>query len=144
MALITCRDCKKEFSTDSKDCPNCGAKKPSNAGKLLLIFLLLLFIIQGVAARLPSNSPLAVSAPTVSPTTPKISNVVPKQTDACDATPQQQKALGSLIRSFGYDCSIVNGVCPYLLGKGATVFCNNNFYSFEIENHGGKWSVTAD
>lgn len=28
MALISCKDCKKEFSTDAKKCPHCGANKP--------------------------------------------------------------------------------------------------------------------
>lgn len=28
MALITCKDCQKEFSTEAKQCPHCGAKKP--------------------------------------------------------------------------------------------------------------------
>lgn len=28
MALITCKDCQKEFSTDAKACPHCGAKAP--------------------------------------------------------------------------------------------------------------------
>ena len=27
MALVTCKDCNKEFSNDAKRCPNCGAKK---------------------------------------------------------------------------------------------------------------------
>lgn len=27
MALITCKDCQREFSTDAKRCPSCGAKK---------------------------------------------------------------------------------------------------------------------
>ena len=27
MALIICKDCKKEFSDDAKRCPHCGAKK---------------------------------------------------------------------------------------------------------------------
>lgn len=30
MALITCKDCKKEFSTDAKRCLHCGAKKPGS------------------------------------------------------------------------------------------------------------------
>lgn len=29
MALIICKDCKKEFSSDAKRCPHCGAKKPA-------------------------------------------------------------------------------------------------------------------
>lgn len=28
MALVTCKDCGKEFSTDAKRCPNCGANPP--------------------------------------------------------------------------------------------------------------------
>ena len=50
MALIKCKDCKKEFSTDAKRCPHCGATKLkrfrfrkflfSGAG----IFFLLVFI----------------------------------------------------------------------------------------------------
>jgi hypothetical protein len=28
MALITCKECQKEFSTDAKRCPNCGANSP--------------------------------------------------------------------------------------------------------------------
>lgn len=35
MALITCKDCKKEFSTDAKKCPHCGANKPPGKGCLL-------------------------------------------------------------------------------------------------------------
>lgn len=35
MALITCKDCEKPFSTDAKHCPNCGAKKPGAKGYLL-------------------------------------------------------------------------------------------------------------
>jgi hypothetical protein len=30
MALITCKHCEKEFSSDAKRCPNCGAKKRYN------------------------------------------------------------------------------------------------------------------
>ncbi len=31
MALIKCKDCEKEFSTDAKKCPHCGAKKVRKA-----------------------------------------------------------------------------------------------------------------
>ncbi len=37
MALIICKDCSKEFSSDAKRCPHCGAKKPLN--KLIKYFL---------------------------------------------------------------------------------------------------------
>ena len=43
MALITCKDCKKEFSTDAKRCPHCGAKKVSKH-YILKTFVIILFI----------------------------------------------------------------------------------------------------
>lgn len=43
MALITCKDCKKEFSTDAKRCPHCGAYKPKSYS-ITKAFLILLFI----------------------------------------------------------------------------------------------------
>lgn len=43
MALITCKDCKKEFSTDAKRCPHCGANKPAGKG-CLIVFMGLLAI----------------------------------------------------------------------------------------------------
>ena len=35
MALIKCKDCGKEFSTDAKVCPHCGAKKPKRKSNVL-------------------------------------------------------------------------------------------------------------
>ena len=37
MALITCKDCSKEVSTDAKSCPNCGAKVPQKTSLLVKI-----------------------------------------------------------------------------------------------------------
>jgi len=45
MALIKCKDCKKEFSTDARRCPNCGAYKPtSKVVKIFWYFWLISFI----------------------------------------------------------------------------------------------------
>ena len=44
----------------------------------------------------------------------------------------------------GYDCAAVNFLCPYALSEGFDVWCNDNRYHFQIENHGGKWSAKAD
>lgn len=44
MALIDCWECGKQISDKAKQCPNCGAKKKSNIGKLFL-----LLIVVGVA-----------------------------------------------------------------------------------------------
>jgi RNA polymerase subunit RPABC4/transcription elongation factor Spt4 len=49
MALIFCKDCKKEFSSDATKCPHCSARKPRGAadkfirwvgGALVVIFLI--------------------------------------------------------------------------------------------------------
>ncbi len=47
MALIICKDCKKEFSTDAKKCPHCGAKKytPHYFFKGLIIFVFICWIV---------------------------------------------------------------------------------------------------
>jgi hypothetical protein len=45
MALITCKDCKREFSTDAKRCPHCGAKQPSSSLKFVVMTLLVVGII---------------------------------------------------------------------------------------------------
>jgi hypothetical protein len=46
MALIVCKDCSKEFSTDAKRCPNCGARKPKKKSYLKwLIYLVLIYFI---------------------------------------------------------------------------------------------------
>lgn len=44
MALISCKDCPKDFSTDSKRCPHCGAKKPKPHGRLKKLFVIIFFI----------------------------------------------------------------------------------------------------
>jgi hypothetical protein len=65
--------------------------------------------------------------------------------DSCReyVTDRQREAAASLIRRSGYDCRAVDSMCPYILSEGFTVACNNFRYVFEIENHGGRWSVKA-
>ena len=50
MALIKCYECGAEISTGAKACPHCGAKRKSQAGKLLLIFILLGMAIMTVGS----------------------------------------------------------------------------------------------
>ena len=46
MALIPCKECGNEISTDAKACPNCGAKVPHTKWWLWgsLTFILVIFI----------------------------------------------------------------------------------------------------
>jgi TPR repeat protein len=58
-------------------------------------------------------------------------------------TETQRDIAAKYIRSLGYDCSVVDDMCPYSFSEGYTVYCNHNRYKFLLENHGGKWSVEA-
>ena len=53
MALISCKDCKKEFSNDAKRCPHCGAKKP-NPHYIIKGFMILVLIVW-ISGRLNSH-----------------------------------------------------------------------------------------
>jgi hypothetical protein len=67
MALITCKDCKKEYSSDSNRCVHCGAKKPSKIVKYGGRFLVGIFALSFFSTLTHSNSaPQAsqASAPT--------------------------------------------------------------------------------
>jgi hypothetical protein len=65
--------------------------------------------------------------------------------DVCKSTTKQKNAARKFIESFGYDCSVVNLMCSasYFV-KDAIVHCNNGLYTFNLENHGGVWSVKTD
>jgi hypothetical protein len=74
MALITCKDCKKEFSTDVRRCPHCGAKKPaSKIVKYGLTFIVLIFVIaqfEGQKAIKQAEQRHAASNPAPPPVQP--------------------------------------------------------------------------
>lgn len=57
MALITCKDCKKEISTDAERCPNCGARRRRNIGCLpiaiIMLFLACVFFAGGSHDPMP-------------------------------------------------------------------------------------------
>lgn len=59
MALIECKECKKEISDGAKICPNCGAKtekaKKSNKRVAIIISCVLLLIILSVASMFIIN-----------------------------------------------------------------------------------------
>jgi hypothetical protein len=53
MGLITCKDCQKEFSTDAKQCPHCGADRPkakTGCIPVAVAALLVLFLISVVGS----------------------------------------------------------------------------------------------
>jgi hypothetical protein len=68
-----------------------------------------------------------------------------KLDEPCNSSAAQKHTAREFIRQAGYDCRTVDYMCSstYFV-KEATVSCNNHLYKFELENHGGKWSVQPD
>jgi hypothetical protein len=60
----------------------------------------------------------------------------------CQPPIKKREIAASFIRAAGYDCVNVDTMCSYTFSEGYTVFCDHR-YQFEIENHGGKWSVRS-
>jgi len=65
MALIVCKECKKEFSTDAKCCPHCGARNASGFLKSILIsfvglivFIILVSIARNFDKKSASSNPI--------------------------------------------------------------------------------------
>ncbi len=62
MALIICQDCGKEVSSSARKCPHCGRRLKISLGKILLFFLLAIFLIPiilvaiNTAVNLSSNN----------------------------------------------------------------------------------------
>jgi hypothetical protein len=64
MALITCRECKQQVSSEAKACPHCGAKprKQVGAGTALLVIAVLCVIAYNVSSGVDPTP--AAAAPT--------------------------------------------------------------------------------
>ncbi len=50
--------------------------------------------------------------------------------------------LAKLINAYGYKCASVSSVRKMIMKRGFTVYCNNFNYKFDVEDRGGKYSVT--
>ena len=70
MALVKCKECGNDISTEAKTCPKCGAKneKPANAGTALAFIVIAIIMLYGAFNM--SSTTTQQSAPT--PPDPKI------------------------------------------------------------------------
>src|SRR5262249_23696509 len=64
----------------------------------------------------------------------------PKLTEGI--TPKQYEAAAAMIRFHGFDCPRAELMVRYAFNEGFSVYCDGGRYRFELENHGGQWSVT--
>ena len=56
MALIKCRECGKDISTEAKACPHCGAKPPYRPS-LAFVLIAGLLVVFGIKASVESAAP---------------------------------------------------------------------------------------
>lgn len=68
MALIKCKECGNEVSSEAKTCPKCGAKVPKGMGLLSKIFLGLFgfVVLSAVLSAVLNTHPTSPSAPSPS------------------------------------------------------------------------------
>ena len=80
MALMKCKECGSEVSTQADTCPKCGAKKPAkkNSGCLLLIGGILFIGIVGQVLR-PSSTNKQTDRQTPAPTLSSQAQATPPQ-----------------------------------------------------------------
>lgn len=50
--------------------------------------------------------------------------------------------LPKLINAYGFKCATISSVRKMIIKRGFTVYCNNFNYKFNVEDRGGKYSVT--
>jgi hypothetical protein len=156
MALKACRECGEQICTEAKMCPSCGIKSPARKpigclGALGVAFGIV--VVLGIIGKIitPNQPDVQQRAPiTSAKTTGKtkakdtFEDGLIQANSLCASTVKLKNAVGGVIRYSGYDCSVVDAMCRYAFSEGYTVYCNNARYRFEVENHGGKWSVTPN
>lgn len=67
MALVNCKECKKEVSNSAKTCPHCGVKDPAVGAKQKFIgFLVLVAIVFGISQCTSDDDSSANAQPKIS------------------------------------------------------------------------------
>jgi len=51
-------------------------------------------------------------------------------------------SASALIRVSGYRCDSVSSIQRWVFSEGFSVVCNDFRYKYEIEDRGGRWTVT--
>ena len=63
MALVKCKECNNQISTDANKCPQCGAKQNKGEFRKTLGWIIVVIIAFGVAGRMLEDSPKDVKKP---------------------------------------------------------------------------------
>jgi hypothetical protein len=53
------------------------------------------------------------------------------------------EAAVQMVRQNGYRCDSVSSMQKFLLSRGFNLYCNRFNYHFQIEDKGGRWTVTV-
>lgn len=120
MSLITCKDCGKQFSTDAKKCPHCGANAPRRTSlltKMVAGFIGLGVVISffGNRSSTNSNTPAPAAA---SPATAASTSLAPP-------TPKSQRSPGPAVAAMQKRVDDIEKVTWYQ-DKSTTKYQNVN------------------
>lgn len=127
---------------------------PKQAARNRWIFLgvvasLSLATIAFVASQPETPASRAAHLPTPTPTPAQPDSWVTylkRQCDELTADKNLRFALWVEINAhWGYNCGAtdIEMICPLARAEGYRVACNHGRYVFDVEDHGGKWSVRA-
>lgn len=110
MALKPCRECKREISTDARQCPQCGARNPTDPGgthpftrAMAALAVVSLFVMcVGLSRQEPSPAPrasVATAAPAPAPSEPIEAHaaVAASLIGKCAHNPSDNRRLGEII-----------------------------------------------
>ncbi|MCK9224931.1 MAG: hypothetical protein M0Q02_07585 [Candidatus Muirbacterium halophilum] len=69
--------------------------------------------------------------------------IVTTNSFAADMSQEKKEAAKKVIVMYGYTCNYVNSMSSFITSNGYNVYCDDFSYGYEIENKGGRWSVTV-
>ncbi len=75
MALVKCKECGEQVSTEAKTCPKCGAKAPKKTSLFTWIVLIFILLIIYSANQAPTSSSSSKPAPSLTAETKKAKKV---------------------------------------------------------------------
>jgi hypothetical protein len=111
MALRSCKECKKEVSTDAKACPHCGKQNPTSAVGSPLLLGCLAIIVIGVVSSLVSKPSSPRPSPVTTTAQPPRDTIAERQRRErwqADSTVMED-SLKSLKRSFRFAADSIEG-----------------------------------
>jgi hypothetical protein len=105
-------------------------------------------LLIALGGELPPSETAAAPVATTAPGVEPVKSYIEQLRDAAGPTltqgitPRQYEAAAAMIRLNGYDCPQAELLVRFVFSEGYSVYCRGGRYEFQLQNHGGQWSVT--